>query len=94
MITRANWTICYSDADRVAALALCKGEYQRAIIEGREALSGSTLVGRARRSVLTYKASSADLLRRVRAAGIAVSERVGPRGARLLVIGVPTDLDR
>jgi hypothetical protein len=81
-----QWTICYSDADKHVALQLCKGEYQRGLIEGTHNLSATTATSRFRTA---YKRSSAELIRRIKAAGIAVSEAVGARGARILVIGQP-----
>lgn len=70
-----------------AACKLARGCYQRAILEGDEALSGSTLVGKAKGFGDRYKRSSAALLGRLTAAGIPWHEEVGAHGKRILVIG-------
>jgi hypothetical protein len=59
------------------ALKCARGCYQRNVILGFEALSGSTLRGKAARYSGRYAASRANLLKRVQAAGVGVSERVG-----------------
>lgn len=77
-----------TDAEAHArALTLARGCYQRALLDGREALSGSTLAGNAARYGYWYAQSRHNLLGRLRAAGIAVSERRAPHGKRVLVIG-------
>jgi hypothetical protein len=83
-----SWTICKSDEIRERALALAKGVYQRAIILGDEALSGSTLRGSAKTvSGGNYHRSRQNLLGRLRDAGIPVSETRGDHGKRILVLG-------
>lgn len=85
MITRTNWSEV-SPIVREAALALCKGAYQRALVEGSESLSGSTLRGKAGRYSSRYRQSAESLIHRLRMAGLYVSERVTTKGARILVI--------
>jgi hypothetical protein len=82
-----NWTIVNDETAKQAALKLARGDYQANLISGRENLSGSTLRGKARRYAGRYAASRRNLLDRLRAAGIAVAEQRGPRGARLLALG-------
>jgi len=70
-----------------AALALCRGSYQQNLLRRSEALSGSTLKGKAKRYGARYKASAASLIARCRAHGIRIGERRGEHGKRILVIG-------
>ena len=76
-----------SEADHDLAFALAKGAYQRSVLLGQEALSGSTLRGRASRYRGRYLRSLASLLGRLREAGIPVSERRADHGRRVLVLG-------
>ncbi len=69
------------------ALELCRGDYQRAIVLGTEAISTSTLRGKAQCYSGRYKESSQALLTRLRAAGIPASVRVEARGRRVVTIG-------
>ena len=69
------------------ALELAKGSYQRDLLLGYESLSGATLRGTAKNWGARYAESRANLLSRIRQAGIAVSERTGDHGKRILVIG-------
>lgn len=78
--------IVCEDAYR-AALALCRGHYQEAVIRGSEALSGATLRGRARAYGARYRESRENLLSRMSAAGIPWREERGKHGKRILVIG-------
>ena len=82
-----RWTVCTSESVKAAALAQARGSYQRAIVEGVESLSGSTLRGRARSYGYWYKRSRANFLGRLTAAGVSWSERRESRGARVLVLG-------
>ena len=70
-----------------AALLLARGCYQRALLSGSEALSGATLRGRAKSYGARYAESRRNLLSRCRQAGLAISERRGSHGKRILVIG-------
>lgn len=75
-------------ADYNAAMALTKGKYQRDILNGYEALSGSTLKGKAVNWRDRYKRSSNNLLVRCIKAGIKLSVQVREPGhKRVLVIG-------
>lgn len=69
------------------ALALCKGHYQENLVRGIEALSGSTLRGKAKRYWSQYRRSRENLLARMTRAGIPWREERGPYGRRILVIG-------
>jgi hypothetical protein len=82
-----KWAIHKNETAVAAALALCKGCYQRDVVNGYEALSGSTLRGKARRYGGRYAASRDALLARLRAAGVPVGEERQARGKRVLVIG-------
>ena len=68
------------------ALKCAKGYYQRGIITGEYRLSGSDLRGKARKYSGAYARSRANLLERVRAAGVQVGERKGEHGLRILVL--------
>lgn len=77
----------HKDESKVeAALRLAKGCYQRALIMGREALSGATLSGKAASYGAHYARSRRNLMARLRAAGLA-EEQVGAHGKRFLVVG-------
>jgi hypothetical protein len=84
----AGWTVVYDDAAYERALRLARGSYQRDLLEGLEALSGSTLRGKAKEWGAAYARSRQGLLDRLRRAGVPVSEEHGKSGRRLLVIGV------
>lgn len=85
MITRTNWSEV-SPIVRSAALALCKGDYQRALVNGSESLSGSTLKGRASQYGSKYHRSAGSLIQRMRRAGLRVTVRVAAKNAKILVI--------
>ncbi len=68
------------------ALAQCRGSYQRNLVHGVESVSGSTLRGKAKHWGLRYQESRCNLLRRLRKAGLAVTERIGEHGRRVLVL--------
>jgi hypothetical protein len=88
-----SWTEIEDAELKKAALKLCRGSYQRAIVEGTQALSCSTLQGKAYSFCGKYKASSASLLERLRRSGIIVREkRSQPGNKRILVLGWPTML--
>jgi len=70
-----------------AALALCRGTYQRDLLMGREAISGSTLKGKARSYSGRYRQSAQQLLSRCRNAGLPITEEVQDHNRRVLVIG-------
>lgn len=72
-----------------SALSLCKGNYQRNIVLGHEALSGATLRGKAKKYGGRYAESRRNLMRRLMAAGIG-REQVGSHNKRVLVIGQQT----
>lgn len=78
-------TIC-SKSVFLQALALCRGSYQRAIVQGYQRISGSDLRGKARRYSGHYAQSRANLLKRLALNGIQVSETRGKHGLRILVL--------
>lgn len=82
-----RWADVKDAAAHAAALRLAGGCYQRAILWGTEALSGSTLTGKARRYNTKYLASADALLERMTAAGIPWAIETRERGRRVLVIG-------
>ena len=70
-----------------------RGRYQRALIAGREAFSGSSLQGKSATYRGRYFASALSALARARAAGLALSvERIGKRN--ILCIVDPRDVGR
>ena len=72
-----RWTTVTEDALPVA-LSCCKGNYQRELVFGLQAWSGSTLRGKAASYGSHYTESRQGLLRRLAAAGLRVRfERVG-----------------
>jgi hypothetical protein len=80
------WTMVDSEDTRRRALKQARGCYQRALIHGTEAISGGTLRGKALSYKRHYMVHAANLLARIRAAGIAVDEVKGPRGKRILYL--------
>lgn len=83
----ARWTEVRDEAAHVAALRLARGAYQRAILWGGEAVSGSTLRGKARTYGARYQRSTDALLERMTAAGIPWAIETREHGRRVLVIG-------
>ena len=69
------------------AMTLTRGEYQHNVLAGVEALSGSTLTGKAARYGSRYAESRRNLLARMTAAGIAHGQVRAAKGKRVLVIG-------
>jgi len=88
-----EWTIVKDPQALKRAMALAKGNYQRALLSGEHNLSGSTLSGAAKKYSGKYKKSTASLLRALSDAGIPWSEKKGGHGKRLLVIGEDEDID-
>ena len=81
-----TWTVATICARKVA-LDLCRGCYQRNLVMGIEALSGSTLRGKAASYSSRYRTSRANLLARIRGAGVPVREILGKHRKRILVLG-------
>jgi hypothetical protein len=81
-----GWTIVEDDAAYTMSMQLARGSYQRALLDGNENLSGSTLKGKAARYSGHYRASRQALLGRLTAAGVRWEERRGERGRRVLVL--------
>ncbi|GBU17025.1 MULTISPECIES: hypothetical protein [Methylobacterium] len=69
-----------SPAAVLAAYGCARGSYQRAVLNGSEAWSGSTLTGRAARYGSKYRTSREELLARLEAhPDLAVEERLARR---------------
>lgn len=86
-------TIALDDKAHDAALALARGTYQRDVLLGYEAMSGSTLKGKAARYGGRYEASRDALMERLSEAGIStqiVTMRT-PGRRKVLVIGSSPD---
>jgi len=81
------WTEIKNEQALTQALEQARGTYQRALLLGVEALSGSTLKGKARQYGARYHRSREALLGRLTEAGIPWCERRGDHGRRILVIG-------
>lgn len=81
------WTIVQPSMLETA-LAMARGGYQRSIVMGHEAWSGSTLRGKAREWGGRYAASRKALSERLQLAGLAVGFATIER-RRVLVIGEP-----
>jgi hypothetical protein len=82
-----KWSRVSHDALQ-SALVACAGSYQRALVRGEEALSGSTLRGKANKYGSAYARSRANLLRRLARPifGLRVAEVTEAHGRRVLVI--------
>jgi len=70
-----------------AALGLCRGDYQRAVVLGEQRWSGSDLRGEARKWGLHYKRSRDNLMKRCTAAGIPWHIDTQARGLLVLAWG-------
>ena len=70
-----------------AAMTLCRGCYQRALIDGNEALSGSTLKGAAGNFRGRYRTSRLNLLARLTNAGIKWDVEIQDHNRKVLVLG-------
>ena len=82
-----RWVEIRDPAAYEAALALARGSYQRAILEGWAPLSGSNLRATARK-MGGYARSRDALLARLSKAGIPWSVKLdGPHKRKVLVIG-------
>lgn len=79
-----GWIAFRSLSVQQAALAQAKGCYQRNLLEGWEAWSGSTLKGKASRYGARYAGSRTSLITRLRAAGIPVAFET--RGQRKVAV--------
>jgi hypothetical protein len=85
-IIGGGWTAVTCNAMLIRAGECTRGIYQANLVNGREALSGSTLRGEAKRWSVWYARSASALLARMQAAAIPVTvETVSRR--RILVIG-------
>jgi hypothetical protein len=69
------------------ALKCARGCYQRNILAGVEALSGSTLSGTARSYGYWYKRSRTNLLQRMSDANVCWAQVKGPHGRKMLILG-------
>lgn len=84
-----SWTVGSADALRLAR-TLARGYYQAAIIDGREASSGSTLRGKAKKWASRYARSRANLYDRMESAGLRVVRvETGPSGKLILALSLP-----
>ena len=82
-----KWSRIEDQAAFDAALKLCGGKYQEDLLCGHEAISGSTLKGRARNFGGKYRISRQAILGRMTAAGIAWRIEIQDHGRKVLVIG-------
>lgn len=71
------------ETNLMKALKLCKGNYQRDIVKGNEALGGGTLTGKAKQYSGRYQQSVYNLLGRLDVNGIPYVIHRGPRGGWL-----------
>ena len=75
------------DADaRIIAAQTARGSYQRALLSGERRWSGADLRGAARGYLGRYAGSRAQLLRRLRAAGLGVARIAGPHGREIVAL--------
>ena len=85
----APWVYYDDPALAPADYRLARGVYQRAFATGRQALSGSTLSGKAARYSGRYRDSARHFLARLRRAGMITHVITAPFGVRrrLVIIG-------
>lgn len=67
---------------------LARGSYQRGVIRGREAISGATLKGKAKKYGIHYARSRGRLITRLKDAGLVIREKTGDHNRRELIISV------
>jgi hypothetical protein len=75
LVAGDGWTIFRTRTAHAAALGLARGCYQRGLLAGWEAWSGSTLRGKAAHWGARYARSRGGLLSRMRDAGIPIEWR-------------------
>lgn len=85
MIT-TEWTRYSNEAAYHTALQCARGRYQRALLEGQEASSGSTLEGKAARWSGAYAASREALYKRLRAAKLRVKRVPSKVRGRIMLV--------
>jgi len=87
-MTTTKWLEVRDANAQKHALALARGCYQRALLLGEEAWSGSTLKGKAARYSGRYYHSRWSLFDRLRAAGIKIEIIARrPGGRHVIVLG-------
>lgn len=84
----SRWIEVHDKSVQATALKLARGQYQRALLQGEEALSGSTLKGTARSWGASYARSRKSLLDQLTSNNVPWGVRVGDKGRRILVLGV------
>ncbi len=85
-VAKGRFAVSLSEKSLEAAMKLAKGTYQRSILLGTEAISGSTLRGKAKKWCGRYKASAQNLIGRCRKADL-IDVTIWNNGKRLVVIG-------
>lgn len=82
-----RWSEIRNQEDYQRAKKLARGCYQRNLLAGVEAYSGSTLRGKAKKYGMHYRWSRDNLLERLSKAGINWHIKTAQRGRLVLVIG-------
>lgn len=82
-----NYSVAADPDAYQAAIACCRGWYQRAIVAGSARMSGADLTGKASNWGGRYRESRCNLLARMTRAGVKWSIRTGVHGRKILVIG-------
>jgi len=89
LVARQVVAVLRGPSPKARALKLCRGCYQRSLVERGETLGGSTLRGKARQYKGRYQESARSLLDRLDKAGVPYDVKLGPRGgyhcARLIL---------
>ncbi len=85
-VAKGRFAVSLSEKSLEAAMKLAKGTYQRSILLGTEAISGSTLRGKAKKWCGRYKSSAQNLIGRCRKADL-IDVTIWNNGKRLVVIG-------
>lgn len=90
-----TWVIYHNPDEQETALQLARGSYQRNLLLGYEAWSGSTLKGKAKKWSGQYSRSRESLLSRLYRAGLEVTFQTINR-RKVLVVGSdrPSDWER
>ena len=87
------WTGYEHSVTPTEVLPLARGTYQRSILQGKSAVSGSTLRGKAKGWAMSYNRSLGHLLRRLSDAGYTTRiERVHVRNVLVIGRALPTEV--
>ena len=83
----SNYTVYSNNEYKERAVRLARGRYQAALLTNREAWSGATLRGTAKKYSGRYAISRNNLVKRLENAGIPVEFKRGMYNKKILFVG-------